>query len=63
MAKASRKRALVMPSAEENRRIAAAAMADPDAKLLTKAQLKAMVSLKRLRRALAANAVSSLRRL
>jgi len=41
-----RKRTLVMPSAEENRKIVAAAKADPDAKPLTKAQMQAMVPLK-----------------
>lgn len=35
-----------MPSAEENRKIVAAAKADPDAKPLTKAQMQAMVPLK-----------------
>jgi uncharacterized protein (DUF4415 family) len=38
-----------MPSAEENRKIVAAAKADPDAKPLTKAQMKAMVPLKAVR--------------
>lgn len=49
MSKTSRKRSLVLPSVDENRRIVAAAKADPDAKLLTKAQLKAMVPLKTVR--------------
>jgi uncharacterized protein (DUF4415 family) len=49
MSTTPRKRTLVMPSAEENRRIVAAAKADPDAKPLTKGQLKAMVPLKTLR--------------
>jgi uncharacterized protein (DUF4415 family) len=49
MSKTPRKRALVMPSVEENRKIVAAAKADPDAKPLTKAQMKAMVPLKTLR--------------
>lgn len=44
-----RKRTLVMPSIEENRKIVAAAKADPDAKPLTKAQMQAMVPLKALR--------------
>ena len=39
----------MLPTAEENRRIVAAAKADPDAKPLTKAQMKAMVPLKSLR--------------
>ena len=43
------KRALVMPSAAENRKIVAAARRDPDAAPLTDAQLKAMVPLKALR--------------
>ena len=46
MSTTPRKRTLVMPSAEENRKIVAAAKADPDAKLLTKAQMKAMLPLK-----------------
>jgi hypothetical protein len=49
MLKTPRKHTLLMPSAEENRRIVAAAMADPDAKPLTKTQLKAMVPLKAVR--------------
>lgn len=49
MSTTPRKRTLVMPSAEESRKIVAAAKADPDAKPLTKAQLKAMVPLKALR--------------
>jgi uncharacterized protein (DUF4415 family) len=49
MSKTLRKRALVMPSVEENRKIVAAANADPDAKPLTKAQMKAMVQLKAIR--------------
>ena len=46
MSKTSLKRTLVMPTAEENRKIVAAAKRDPDAKPLTAAQLKAMVPLK-----------------
>jgi uncharacterized protein (DUF4415 family) len=38
-----------MPSAEENRKIVAAAKQDPDAKPLTSTQLKAMVPLKSVR--------------
>lgn len=40
---------IVLPSAEEDRRILAAAKDDPDAQPLTDAQLKAMVPLKSLR--------------
>ena len=40
MSKPTVKRALVMPSTEENRRIVAGAMNDPDARPLTPAQLK-----------------------
>jgi uncharacterized protein (DUF4415 family) len=43
------KRALVMPSVAENRKIAAAAKLDPDAQPLTAAQLKEMVPLKAVR--------------
>jgi uncharacterized protein (DUF4415 family) len=49
MSKTSPKRALVLPSAADNRKIVAGAKADPDAKPLTAAQLKAMVPLKTLR--------------
>jgi uncharacterized protein (DUF4415 family) len=49
MSKTPPKRTLVLPTAEENRKIVAAAKADPDAKPLTKAQMKAMVPLKSLR--------------
>ena len=49
MLKTTPKRALIMPTAEENRRIVAAAKQDPDAKPLTAAQLKAMVPLKSVR--------------
>ena len=49
MSKTSAKRALRMPSSEENARILAAAKADPDAKPLTKKQLVEMVPLKSLR--------------
>lgn len=38
-----------MPTAEENRRIVAGAMNDPDARPLTSAQLKAMVPLRTVR--------------
>jgi uncharacterized protein (DUF4415 family) len=49
MSKITPKRALVMPTAEENRKIVAAAKLDPDAKPLTSEQLKGMVPLKSLR--------------
>lgn len=49
MSKTTPKRAIRMPSVEENKRIVAAAKADPDARPLTKAQLKAMVPLKSVR--------------
>lgn len=49
MSKTSTKRGLVMPSADENAKIVAAAKADPDAKPLTKAQLQAMVPMRALR--------------
>lgn len=49
MSKTIPKRAIHMPSVEENKRIVAAAKADPDAQPLTKAQLKAMVPLKSVR--------------
>lgn len=49
MSKPSPKRTLVVPTLAENRRIVAAAKADPDAQTLTAAQLKAMVPLKAVR--------------
>ena len=49
MSKTTPKRIIRMPSVEENRRIVAAAKADPDALPLTKAQLRAMVPLKSVR--------------
>lgn len=49
MSKTPPKRVLLVPSSAENRKIVAAAKADPDAKPLTKAQLQAMVPLKALR--------------
>lgn len=49
MSKTSPKRTLVVPTLAENRRIVAAAKADPDAQPLTAAQLKAMVPLKAVR--------------
>jgi hypothetical protein len=45
MPKTSQRRALIVPSGEENRRITSGAMTDPDATPLTKAQLQAMVPL------------------
>jgi uncharacterized protein (DUF4415 family) len=49
MSKTIPKRALVMPTVAENRKIVAAAKRDPDAQPLTAAQLKDMVPLKSLR--------------
>jgi uncharacterized protein (DUF4415 family) len=49
MSKTSSKRLLVVPSEKENARIVAAAKADPDARPLTKQQLRSMVPLKSLR--------------
>ncbi len=49
MSKTTPKRAFVLPTAEENRKIVAAAKQDPDAQPLTTKQLKAMVPLKALR--------------
>ena len=49
MSKTSSKRSLLMPSERENARIVAAAKADPDARPLTKQQLRSMVPLKSLR--------------
>jgi uncharacterized protein (DUF4415 family) len=49
MSKTSKKVAIQMPSVEEDKRITAAAKADPDAQPLTPAQLKAMVPMKALR--------------
>ena len=49
MSKTTPKRALVMPTVEENRKIVAAAKRDPDAQPLSAAQLRAMVPLKSLR--------------
>ena len=49
MSKLTPRRALLMPSVEENARIVAAAKADPDAQRLTKSQLAAMVPLKAIR--------------
>ena len=49
MSKTIPKRVLVVPTAEENRKIVSAAKQDPDAKPLTASQLKAMVPLKSVR--------------
>jgi len=49
MSKPSKRVGIVMPSAEEDRAITAAAKADPDAQPLTTAQLKAMVPVRALR--------------
>jgi hypothetical protein len=46
MAKVSKRPAVVMPTAEEDKVITAAAKSDPDAKPLTPKQLKAMVPLR-----------------
>jgi hypothetical protein len=49
MSKTTPKRVPLMPSVEENAKIVAAAKADPDARPLTKTQLRAMVPLKSIR--------------
>jgi uncharacterized protein (DUF4415 family) len=49
MSKTSKRPVIAMPTVEENKRIAAAAKADPDAQPLTPKQLKAMVPLRTLR--------------
>ncbi len=49
MSKASKRPAVVMPSVKEDRKIRAAAKADPDAQPLTPKQLKAMVPLRTVR--------------
>ena len=49
MSKISKRSTIRMPTAEEDRAIAAAAKSDPDAQPLTPKQLKAMVPLKALR--------------
>lgn len=49
MSRTSRKPAIVMPSIEEDRKIAAAAKEDPDAQPLTAKQLKSMVPMRKLR--------------
>lgn len=49
MSKTTPKRVIAMPTEAENRKIRSAAKSDPDAALLSAAQLKAMVPLKALR--------------
>ena len=49
MSKTSKRPVIAMPTVEENKRISAAANADPDAQPLTPKQLKAMVPLRTLR--------------
>jgi uncharacterized protein (DUF4415 family) len=49
MSKTSKRPAIAMPTAEEDRAITAAAKADPDAKPLTPTQLKSMVPMRALR--------------
>jgi len=49
MSKTSKRPGIVMPTVKEDKLIAAAAKADPDAKPLTAKQLKAMVPLRTLR--------------
>ena len=49
MQKTTPKRVIAMPTEAENRKIRRAAMVDPDALLLTNAQMKAMVPLKAVR--------------
>ena len=49
MSKTSVKRVIAMPSMAENKKIVAAAKADPDAQPLTKTQLNAMVPMRSLR--------------
>ncbi len=49
MSRTSKRPVIAMPTVEENKRIVAAAKADPDAQPLTPKQLKAMVPLHTLR--------------
>jgi uncharacterized protein (DUF4415 family) len=49
MSKTSKRPVISMPTVEENKRIAAAARSDPDARPLTSKQLRAMVPLRTLR--------------
>ena len=49
MSKISKRPTILMPTAEEDKAIAAAARSDPDAQPLTPTQLKAMVPIRALR--------------
>lgn len=49
MSKISSKRIILIPPVKDNAKIVAAAKADPDAKPMTKAQLDALVSIRRVR--------------
>ena len=49
MSKVSKRPSVMMPTAEENKAITAAAKADPDAQPLTPKQLKSMVPMRALR--------------
>lgn len=49
MSKASRRPVIILPTPEEDRKITAAANADPDAQSLTPEQLKSMVPMRTLR--------------
>ncbi len=49
MSKVSKRPSVMMPTAEENKAITAAAKADPDAQPLTPKQLKSMVPMQALR--------------
>ena len=49
MSKVSKRHSIVMPTVEEDKRIAASAKADPDAQPLALKQLKAMVPMRSLR--------------
>ena len=49
MSKTSRRTSVLMPTVAEDKRIAAAAKADPDAQPLSSKQLKAMVPIRALR--------------
>lgn len=49
MSKISKRPTILMPTAEEDKAITAAARSDPDAQLLTPKQLKAMVPVQALR--------------
>ena len=49
MSKVSKRRSIVVPTAQEDKAITAAAKADPDAQPLTPKQLKSMVPMRALR--------------